>query len=53
MANIKEDIEYKLPEVRGKGISKVIVKYIFDYFLGKGLNKSKVEKNLMFLVVTL
>ncbi len=34
---------YVLPDVRGKGISKIIVKYIFDYFLINGLNKTKLE----------
>ncbi len=34
---------YVLPEVRGKGISKIILKYIFNYFLVNGLNKTKLE----------
>lgn len=34
---------YVLPEVRGKGISKVILKYIFKYFLVNELNKTKLE----------
>ena len=34
---------YVLPESRGTGISKVIVNYIFDYFLSKGLDKTKLE----------
>jgi GNAT superfamily N-acetyltransferase len=34
---------YVLAEKRGSGLSKDIVKYIFDYFLSKGLNKTKLE----------
>ncbi|MEG1255488.1 GNAT family N-acetyltransferase [Clostridium sp.] len=34
---------YVLPEVRGKGISKIILNYIFNYFLVNGLNKTKLE----------
>ncbi|WP_346895587.1 GNAT family N-acetyltransferase [Clostridium sp. UBA7503] len=34
---------YVLSEARGKGISKIIVKYIFNYFLSKNLNKTKLE----------
>jgi len=34
---------YVLSEAREKGISKIIVNYIFDYFLSKNLNKTKLE----------
>ncbi|QAA33131.1 GNAT family N-acetyltransferase [Clostridium manihotivorum] len=34
---------YVLPEARGKGISKYIMNYIFDYFISKGLYKSRLE----------
>lgn len=34
---------YVLAEKRGSGLSKDIVKYIFDYFLSKGLNKTKLQ----------
>ncbi|MBW9156176.1 GNAT family N-acetyltransferase [Clostridium tagluense] len=34
---------YVLPEVRGSGISKTILNYIFDYFLSKALDKTKLE----------
>jgi|GEM_PF-372129 len=34
---------YVLSEARGKGISKIIVNYIFNYFLSKNLNKTKLE----------
>lgn len=34
---------FVLPENRGKGLSKIIINYIFDYFLGNGLNKTKLE----------
>jgi ribosomal protein S18 acetylase RimI-like enzyme len=34
---------YVLPEARRKGISKIIVNYIFDYFISKNLNKTKLE----------
>jgi GNAT superfamily N-acetyltransferase len=34
---------FVLPENRGKGLSKIIMKYIFNYFLSNGLNKSKLE----------
>lgn len=34
---------YVLSEARGKGISKIIVNYIFTYFLSKNLNKTKLE----------
>jgi len=34
---------YVLPEARGKGMSKIILNYIFDYFLSKNLNKTKLE----------
>ena len=34
---------FVLPESRGRGISKVIIKYIFNYFLVNGLNKTKLE----------
>ena len=34
---------YVLSEARGKGISKIIVNYIFDYFLSKNLNKARLE----------
>lgn len=34
---------YVLPDARGKGISKTIMSYIFDYFLANGLNKTKLE----------
>lgn len=34
---------YVLPEAQGKGFSKIIVNYIFDYFKSKGLNKTRLE----------
>lgn len=34
---------FVLPEKRGKGLSKIIIKYIFDYFLSNGLNKTRLE----------
>lgn len=34
---------YVLPHALGKGLSKIILKYIFDYFLANGLNKTKLE----------
>jgi len=34
---------YVLPESRGKGISKIILNYIFNYFSVNGLNKTKLE----------
>lgn len=34
---------FVLPQKRGKGLSKNIIKYIFDYFLSNGLNKTKLE----------
>jgi len=34
---------YVLPEARGKGLSKQIVGYIFQYFVSLGLNKTKLE----------
>jgi ribosomal protein S18 acetylase RimI-like enzyme len=34
---------YVLSEARGKGTSKIIVNYIFDYFLSKNLNKVRLE----------
>lgn len=34
---------YVLPETRGKGISKIILNYIFNYFSLNGLNKTKLE----------
>ncbi|MGH4124202.1 MAG: GNAT family N-acetyltransferase [Clostridium sp.] len=34
---------YVLPESRGTGLSKDIMMYIFDYFLSKGLKKTKLE----------
>jgi len=34
---------FVLSEHRGKGLSKNIVNYIFDYFLSNGLNKTKLE----------
>lgn len=34
---------YVLPEARGKGIAKIILNYIFNYFLVNGLNKTKLE----------
>lgn len=34
---------YVLPEVRGKGISKIIINYVFNYFLINGINKTKLE----------
>lgn len=34
---------FVLPEKRGKGLSKDIIKYIFNYFLSNGLNKTKLE----------
>lgn len=34
---------YVLPESRGKGISKIILNYIFNYFLLNELNKTKLE----------
>lgn len=44
----KDDVGYVetvfvLPENRGKGLSKVIMNYIFDYFRANGLNKTKLE----------
>ena len=34
---------FVLPWKRGKGLSKIIIKYIFDYFLSNGLNKTRLE----------
>ncbi len=34
---------YVLPDSRGKGLSKIIVNYIFNYFLSMGLNKTQLE----------
>ncbi|MBK1812269.1 GNAT family N-acetyltransferase [Clostridium sp. YIM B02505] len=34
---------YVLPEARGKGIAKVILNYIFNYFLVNGLSQTKLE----------
>lgn len=34
---------FVLPEKRGKGLSKIIMNYIFDYFQANGLNKTKLE----------
>lgn len=34
---------FVLPEQRGKGLSKEIMKYIFNYFLSNGLNKTRLE----------
>ena len=34
---------YVLPEQRGKGLSKIIVNYIFNYFLSNGINKTRLE----------
>ncbi|GKX66502.1 GNAT family N-acetyltransferase [Inconstantimicrobium mannanitabidum] len=34
---------FVLSEQRGKGLSKEIMKYIFNYFLSNGLNKSRLE----------
>ena len=34
---------YVLPEARGKGISKIILNYIFNYFFVNGLKKTKLE----------
>lgn len=34
---------YVLPEAMGKGISKIIVNYIFQYFLSMGLKKTRLE----------
>ncbi|WP_291579717.1 GNAT family N-acetyltransferase [Clostridium sp. UBA6640] len=34
---------YVLPEAREKGLSKVIVNYIFNYFMLNGLSKTKLE----------
>lgn len=34
---------FVLPESRGKGLSKIIVNYIFNYFLSNGLSKTKLE----------
>ncbi len=34
---------YVLSEERGKGISKIIINYIFDYFSSKNLNKTRLE----------
>ncbi|WP_051623544.1 GNAT family N-acetyltransferase [Clostridium hydrogeniformans] len=34
---------YVLPEARGKGIAKIILNYIFNYFLVNGLKKTKLE----------
>jgi len=34
---------FVLPEAMGKGLSKVMVNYILDYFLSKGLKKSRLE----------
>lgn len=34
---------YVLPEVRGRGISKIILNYVFNYFLVNGINKTKLE----------
>lgn len=34
---------FVLPEKRGKGLSKIIMNYIFDYFRTNGLNKTKLE----------
>ncbi|WP_234117332.1 GNAT family N-acetyltransferase [Clostridium hydrogenum] len=34
---------YVLPEVRGKGISKIIINYIFNYFLMNRLIETKLE----------
>ncbi len=34
---------YVLPEFRGKGISKIIMNYIFNYFISVGVNISQLE----------
>lgn len=34
---------FVLSEMRGKGLSKIIMNYIFDYFRINGLNKTKLE----------
>lgn len=34
---------YVVSESLGKGISKIIMKFIFDYFSSKGLNKTRLE----------
>jgi GNAT superfamily N-acetyltransferase len=34
---------YVVPDARGTGISKVIMNYIFDYFLANGLNTARLE----------
>lgn len=34
---------YVLPKARGKGLSKLILSYIFNYFSSIGLNKSRLE----------
>ncbi|MBU5591236.1 GNAT family N-acetyltransferase [Clostridium sp. MSJ-4] len=34
---------FVLPEKRGKGLSKIIINYMFDYFISNGLNKTKLE----------
>lgn len=34
---------FVLPEKRGKGLSKIITNYIFNYLLSNGLNKTKLE----------
>lgn len=34
---------YVLPGARGKGISKIVLNYIFNYFIVNGLNKTKLE----------
>lgn len=34
---------YVLPEKRRSGLSKEIIKYIFNYFFSKGLNKTRLE----------
>jgi len=34
---------YVLPDAQGKGISKIIVNYILQYFLSLGLNKTSLE----------
>lgn len=42
-SGFSKDMDYVLPEMRKKGIGKIILRYIFNYFLENGLERTRLE----------